>query len=395
MGAKPLVGIVVVAGNHLAQTAETLGHLAQRTTVPGELVVVDNGSTDKTGDFLARLPTQLGSLALRIVRQRGNIGGPAALNQGLSLTTAPYLVWLGDDVLVPPGWVEDFLNVFEEHPHVGVVGPISNALPGAQRRPFSYEVKDYAAFAASWQAMGGHQVVPADRLDGSCLMIRRTVLDAIGGLDPRMSPGDYADDDWVRRAQLAGFTAAMTTRVVVHRSNKEWSTGFLKRTPQVYERKWQYLGTGPSRPMVLVPPVSPVLHPAWRAVMIPNWVQLDSWVYSAMRALGQLGSSGLVAILCDPEVDDPAGPLWNEGFRAMDKSVRARVVQHVETYPWTEFLSQAAHPDTTLWRTGSPVEPAVEGLLDEARMSSSDEALGAASPTGHAGGSPARRKGGG
>ena len=86
---------------------------------PFEIIVVDNGSTDGSGQNLGvRFPTSCTS------RFEENAGFARACNAGAELARSHYLLFLNNDAQVQPGWLPALLNdVHLEFDRVGAVGP--------------------------------------------------------------------------------------------------------------------------------------------------------------------------------------------------------------------------------------------------------------------------------
>ena len=75
-----------------------------------ELIVVDNGSTDGTGTYLAGL-RDMSTVPVTVVSNATNVGFPAAINQGLRLARGEYLVMLNNDVVVTDGWLDQLITL--------------------------------------------------------------------------------------------------------------------------------------------------------------------------------------------------------------------------------------------------------------------------------------------
>ena len=98
------VSVVVAAPDGLAFTrlcAESV--LLNSVDADAELIVVDNGSTDGTRDYLAALAER--DSRVRVLRNDENRGFGPAVNQGLNAATGDVLVVLNNDTIVPPGWL--------------------------------------------------------------------------------------------------------------------------------------------------------------------------------------------------------------------------------------------------------------------------------------------------
>ncbi len=76
-----LTSIVIVTHNQLEYTRQCLDSVRRLTDEPYELIVVDNGSTDGTVEYLRAMP------GVRLIVNDGNRGFPAAANQGIAAAT--------------------------------------------------------------------------------------------------------------------------------------------------------------------------------------------------------------------------------------------------------------------------------------------------------------------
>jgi len=94
---KPLVSILIPAYNAEEWIADTIRSAARQTWEPKEIIVVDDGSTDRT----SLIAHQFEWASVRVVRQR-NQGAAAARNTAFSMSHGDYIQWLdADDLLAP------------------------------------------------------------------------------------------------------------------------------------------------------------------------------------------------------------------------------------------------------------------------------------------------------
>jgi cellulose synthase/poly-beta-1,6-N-acetylglucosamine synthase-like glycosyltransferase len=91
------VSVIVPAYNEAANIAATIGSLRRSDYPEFEIVVVDDGSTDRTAEIVARLAGP----DLRLIRQR-NAGKPAALNTGIAAARYDLLVLVDGDTIFEP-----------------------------------------------------------------------------------------------------------------------------------------------------------------------------------------------------------------------------------------------------------------------------------------------------
>jgi hypothetical protein len=195
-----LTSIILVTHNQWAYTKACLDSIRKRTTVPYELIVVDNGSTDGTVDCLSRSPD------VRLITNESNLGFPRAANQGIETATGEQILLLNNDTIVTTGWLRRLLDALDSQWKAGRVGPLSNNVSGEQRIPAGYdELSQLDGFA--WDLSRAHhgQTIATDRLVGFCLLFKRELVDQIGLLDEQFGIGNFEDDDYCRRAVEAGY----------------------------------------------------------------------------------------------------------------------------------------------------------------------------------------------
>lgn len=103
-----------------------LPSVLQHTTLPeAEVVVVDNGSTDDSLEYLnALLPTPEAQAArLRVIAYPENYGFAAGYNRAIASMQSEFVVLLNSDVMVTDGWLQPLLDYMQKHPNVAAVQP--------------------------------------------------------------------------------------------------------------------------------------------------------------------------------------------------------------------------------------------------------------------------------
>ena len=217
--------VVILAHNQWSHTVHCLDSLQRNTTEPLQVVAVDNGSTDETVTSLWKRSAEQASL--QVIRNATNRGFAAGNNQALSIARGEYVVLLNNDTVVTPGWLDRMIAVLERRPEVGLVGPMTNRASGPQVvEKVGYEkLEDLDAFAERWAAEHAGQTEDVGRLVGFCLVMRRAVVEAIGGLDETFGSGNFEDDDLCIRAALAGFKACIAKDVFIHHAGSQTFKG--------------------------------------------------------------------------------------------------------------------------------------------------------------------------
>lgn len=180
-----------------------------------EVIVVDSASSDDTAARVrARFPE------VRLLPQAENVGFTRGNNIGFAAAHGKFWLMLNPDTEVIGDAVTRMAAYLEAHPDVGIVGAHTLNTDGTHqstRRRFPTLLT--ALFESTWLQPCAPRAVldryyvrdvpddataPVDWVQGSALMVRRTVCDQIGGLDEGFVM--YSEEmDWCRRAKAAGW----------------------------------------------------------------------------------------------------------------------------------------------------------------------------------------------
>lgn len=236
------VAIVIPVLNQLAYTQGCVRCLQPDLAAGVPVIVVDNGSTDGTREWLATQP------ALTAIRNEQNRGCAPAWNQGVRAagllrntresTASPWdrragdalnaqqsdariapaapgtplaaeppdwVVVLNNDVLLPNGWLTALLGAAERN-GLDVVCPAMRERD--QNYDFEVYTRDFIARLAAVVRRGGAH--------GVCFAVRRAVFERIGGFDEAFRIGQFEDADFFRRARLAGFRLGVVGACFIH-----------------------------------------------------------------------------------------------------------------------------------------------------------------------------------
>jgi GT2 family glycosyltransferase/glycosyltransferase involved in cell wall biosynthesis len=205
------VSIVIPTFNNLALTQGCLAAL--RATAPGaEIVVVDNASTDGTREWLASQP------GLVAILNEENLGFARACNQGLDASSGELVLYLNNDTIPQPGWLEPLAAALED-PAVGIAGAkllyedgtIQHAGVAVRQLdgdPYPFHVHLCAPADAPYVSRSRD----VQMVTGACLLARRD----LARFDEAYVNG-HEDLDLCLRAREAGFRIRYVPEsVVVH-----------------------------------------------------------------------------------------------------------------------------------------------------------------------------------
>jgi len=243
-----LTSIVVLSHDALDTTRRCLQALraAREPRHPTEILFVDNGSRDGSAEFLAAQPD------VELIRNAANVGAPRARNQALARARGRWIVFMDNDAIVPPGWLGRLLHHAAVDPTTGCVGPVSDRCAHHQQIevPPWLDLSDPAALAELSERNHADQrrLCRFSRMLSSfCILVRREVIERIGGFDERFSPWGFEDDDFTARCTLAGFRNRIALDVFVRHEayahqDADQNRALLRRNWQRFAAKWGLAG---------------------------------------------------------------------------------------------------------------------------------------------------------
>jgi FkbM family methyltransferase len=197
------VTIVIPVLNNLAMTKQCVQSIESAGgLVTVEIIVVDNGSTDGTPEFLQEAKRKG---RLNFLRNETNQGFARACNQGAARAHANLLLFLNNDTEVVPGWINALLAAAKK-PEVGIVGAkLLYANKTIQHAGIGWinGVPDHPHRHAQPFAPEVNTPRELDMVTGACLLIHRDLFTQLAGFDEIYRNG-VEDIDLCLRARSAG-----------------------------------------------------------------------------------------------------------------------------------------------------------------------------------------------
>ena len=178
------VSIIVPVFNRVDLTVQCFTALAEVTRgYSFELIVVDNASSDGTGDFLAQLNGDV-----QVIRNRDNLGFAKACNQGARAARGRHLLFLNNDTVPLAGWLEPMVEELDGHPEVEIVGSKLLYEDGSvQHAGVAFSRVGFGPYHIYRGSPGDSWVVNQRReyqcVTAACMLIRRETFIAVGGFD--------------------------------------------------------------------------------------------------------------------------------------------------------------------------------------------------------------------
>jgi O-antigen biosynthesis protein len=253
---RPLVSIVMLTYNDIEWIPRALQACLDNTDACYELIVVDNGSTDGTVEFL----TSETSGATVLLNNR-NCGFGVANNLGAGHAVGRYLFFLNSDAFVHPGWLPPLLAPLEADETVAAVGPRLLNLDGSLQVAGALLTRAGATvvYGDGDDANRPEYSFPryVDFLAGAALLVRRSSFVETGGFDPLFGLIYFEDADLCLELWRQEHCIVYEPRSSVAHiggSGREPNPRVLQlalRNRSLFERRWRtLLAAYPPAPLV-------------------------------------------------------------------------------------------------------------------------------------------------
>jgi GT2 family glycosyltransferase len=218
-------------------------------SVPYEVVVVENASTDGSREWL-----ETHSAGRRLIKNSDNVGFGQANNIAFKETHQPLLFLLNSDAEVQSGAIDTLIDTINSDPKIGAVGPRLHHPDGTLQAsvwrnpmtPFETLANAFRLYKLMPKKMRGELLLgyhwdhthrrSASLLSGAALLVRREVIDAVGGFDESFHM--YGEDtEWCLRIVRGGWLMMFEPKaIVVHHgggsATKRWTD--LEKRREVY-----------------------------------------------------------------------------------------------------------------------------------------------------------------
>lgn len=314
------VSVVIVNWNTRDLLNQALESLYREThDVKFETIVVDNGSDDGSAELVKRIWKQVKLIPLQV-----NSGFGVANNIGFQVSLGRYVLVLNSDTIVLPSTLYGMAHFLDDHPETGCVGcrhlNVDGTLQGSMDS-FPSLLKDFLCYSDLYRLRAllpflrwrypwwsdHSQIRKVDWVNGSCMMVRREVIEEIGGFDDGCFM--YAEEiDWCYRMNKAGWAVVFTPEAeIIHIGGQSSNRIVDKRITLLYKgqyrfyqrnyQRWKYVALRLIVTIVAIP-----------RIVILVFLCLRSYMKTDTRVIG------LEILTQEPKATDPTMMLrawWN------------------------------------------------------------------------------------
>lgn len=285
MQSLPRVSILMPVHNEAEFLPAALSSLTRQTFTEWELVVVDDGSSDKTPDILADAARH--DPRILVIRRSGG-GLVHALNTGLAACRAPLVARMDGDDISHPRRLERQVAFLDTHPEIGLAACNFRHFP----RP---RLKQGMLTYEAWQnSLGSHDRILRDRFVESpfvhpSIVIRRTLITAMNGYRDMGWPEDY--DLWLRLADAGVRFARMPELLFFWRDHPGRATRVMNEYESGAFRacKLHHLLQGYLKNMHEVIIAGAGLEGrAWQRLLAAEGIVVSKWIDVDRRKIGRV-----------------------------------------------------------------------------------------------------------
>lgn len=219
----PFFSIVVLNYNRLKYSKQTIECLLNRTTLPAEYILVDNGSNKELKDFLLSVKTKTKS-TVKCSFSEFNRGVSGGRNRGILISNpnSKIIVCIDDDILVPEKWDHAVAEIYNNINNVGIIG-------------ICVESKEYPI-----STINGVRVrTKSGNINGGCMMMPRSVFNRVGYFQTNYMEYGRDDTDLDFRTKRMGYKNFYIADYGIHLDENENSeyVKIKKETHQLGSRQ--------------------------------------------------------------------------------------------------------------------------------------------------------------
>ena len=210
-----VTSLMFVTWNRLALTQRMLNNFFKVTTSPYRLIIVDNGSTDGTTEYLNGLDKDkhAGSFCqgIHLKFNEKNMGIATGRNQGLKIAAQfgdDYLGTLDNDIELPAGWLEKCIDIIAANPSYSI---------GVNMEDVTYPLKTLNGKTFQFKELGN--------LGSACMVFTRELHREIGYFTTEYENYGEEDANFGFRARRMGYNLGYIKEPGIHFGIGELDTG--------------------------------------------------------------------------------------------------------------------------------------------------------------------------
>jgi GT2 family glycosyltransferase len=205
---SPSVSVVIASHNEGENLVRTVHSLLAGLPSEGEIIVVDDASTDGSADCLTS-----GYGGVTVLRCPGRQGAIRARNLGVERARGEVVVFSDAHIQAPLDWTGPLVEALA-CPSVGATGPAISVMDNPAAKGFGFRWSD-PALTVDWLGQQYDEPYAVPMLGAGFMAMRREVFQAVGGFDPGLILWGFEDAELCLRLWLLGYECRVVPDVDV------------------------------------------------------------------------------------------------------------------------------------------------------------------------------------
>ena len=250
-----MISVIIITYHNERDIGECLTAVAQ-VRDSFEIILVDNDSQDMTRSYAETFREAHPEIACRFIWNPINRGYAAAVNQGLEAATGDRICILGPDTSVFPDTFTHLKKTLENDPKIGIAAPqlltIKGEIqPSCRRFPNPADAlleltglpRLFPKLKSRWKMSGfdHKQTMDVDQPEATCLLLRREVIETVGGMDEQF-PLFFNDVDWCKRIRAKGWRIVFEPSAkVIHKKGTSVNRNIPDKVIKSHKGFYRYL----------------------------------------------------------------------------------------------------------------------------------------------------------
>lgn len=236
--------IIILTYNQLEYTKLCLNSIRKYNGNDNcEIIIVDNNSTDGTVEWIKSQHD------IKYILNKENRGFPAGCNQGIEFANKENDIFLlNNDTVILPNSIFNLRMGLYSDSNIGATGSVSNSVTYYQKIEEIYnDIKEYINYGFKNNIHCKELYEERLKLIGFAMLIKRDVLEKVGYLDERFTPGNYEDDDISIRIISEGYKLLLCKDSYIHHfgsvsfgANSEKYNNLLIKNSKKFREKWGF-----------------------------------------------------------------------------------------------------------------------------------------------------------
>ena len=249
------VSVIVCTRNRLDKLRRCLDAFGRiKTEHQWELVIVDNGSTDGTDEFLASLPARIAGATVKTVCEPRQ-GLAIARNTGVGVSRGDIVAFTDDDCYVAPDYIDAMAHAFDD----ATIGFIGGRILLYDRNDLPITINE----SERYEKILPYKFIRTGNVQGANMAFRRSILKRIGGFDEIFGRIVACEDtDAIARASWAGVSGAYDPKPTVFHHHE-------RKTKRQARKIWAFYQRGRGAYYAKC-----ILNPASRRTYIQTWAKM-------------------------------------------------------------------------------------------------------------------------